>query len=101
MSVLLRAVHKLDDTRSYLDDLKEQGWCFVEFESSLDEWGHSERPVNITEPVDHLKQFFQQSSSEKQKCSAPFGFGYSSVDHKEGLRVLTGRRLLNGTTLIS
>jgi len=35
-----------------------------------------------------------KDTSTKNAHIGPFGFGYSTVDHKEGLRVLTGSRLI-------
>jgi len=70
-----------------VNDLKNNGWCFIRIE-------HPPPQQSILEQLaEGLPKLFSLSPEEKQKHSAPHGYGYSMVDHKEGLRVLTGERL--------
>jgi len=64
-------------------DLKRNGWCFV----------RGEQPA-FAEFASLLPSFFSLSPEQKQLHTGPYGFGYSAVDHKEGIRVLTGNRLI-------
>lgn len=81
------------------EELKEQGWAFVSGISVVasTRWAPDDRRTPLIFPVGELVEeslkFFAQEKEFKEKHSASFGFGYSAVDHKEGLRVLTGPRL--------
>jgi len=88
-------VHKLD-AQQYFDsfgippkpsselvnDLSKNGWCFIQFQQD-----------DLVDFAKKLPKFFSLSPEEKRKHTGPYGFGYSAVDHKEGIRVLTGDRL--------
>lgn len=45
----------------------------------------------VDDLIHKLKKFFKDP--EKTSYSGTFGFGYSAVDHKEGFRILTGKRM--------
>lgn len=68
--------------KEFLDEFIVNGWIFVEM------------PKEITHHIDNLTKelsgFFCSSNGEKQKMKGPFGFGYSNVPHKEGVRFFTG-----------
>jgi len=66
------------------DLLHARGWCFVRL------------PTNMRfdkSMVKALHAFFDESAESKARYEAPFGYGYSTVDHKDGLRLLTGSRI--------
>jgi len=65
-----------------LEDLKRNGWCFISYENEV-----------LIKFMTELSSFFSLSPEAKQKYAGPHGFGYSLVDHKEGIRVLTGQKL--------
>lgn len=73
----------------------KKGWAFVsglsEILSKSEQDGS--KTFAVPELVEESLKFFGREKEFKEKHSAAFGFGYSAVDHKEGLRVLTGRRL--------
>jgi len=66
-------------------EFKDKGWCFVKLPPKF--------PYSEIEK--QLAPFFSKSEEYKAKHSGPYGFGYSEVPHKEGLRLLTGNRLFN------
>lgn len=66
-----------------IDALRTRGWCFVELDEVL----------RCDALVRGLGDFFAQDDATKRRYTAPFSYGYSRVDHKEGLRLLTGSRL--------
>jgi len=43
--------------------------------------------------LQQVEPFFQKPEEKKTPLEGPYGFGYSSFSHKEGIRVLTGYRL--------
>ena len=77
-----------DAARQVMRDLLHaRGWCFVRLPQSLRLAGS---------PVKALRDFFADTAESKARYEAPFGYGYSTVDHKDGLRLLTGySRLTN------
>jgi len=88
-----RTVHDLDSkggirrmmfkpSDEMIADLKINGWCFIRYEQAT-----------LAEFAATLPSFFSLSPEQKQPHTGPYGFGYSAVDHKEGIRVLTGSRL--------
>jgi hypothetical protein len=66
-------------------DLEKNGWMFVQL------------PTSITEKhnalLNQFSEFFGKKSEEKNKLIGPYGFGYSSVPHKEGVRYFTGNAI--------
>jgi len=64
------------------EELREKGWCFVRLSDDL----------CTKELSENLEKFFAKDAQDKNRYSAEHGFGYSEVDHKEGLKVLTGWR---------
>jgi len=64
----------------------DKGWCFARMPS---EFPSTKNLSSI------FGKFFSQGDSVKNKYAGPFGFGYSTVPHKEELRILTGYRLNN------
>jgi len=51
--------------------------------------------VVSTEEISALEKFFALDLDEKLHYSEKFSFGYSTVDHKEGLHLFTGPRALS------
>lgn len=73
---------KKKEVRTQMRDLLHaRGWCFVRLPESM----------RLQKPLENaLHKFFAESAESKSRYEAPFGYGYSAVDHKEGLRFLTG-----------
>jgi len=81
--------------------LQNQGWFFLSapslFYSTMDPWKFKEvmpdNPTVVsTEEISALEKFFASNLDEKLSYSEKFSFGYSTVDHKEGLHLYTGFR---------
>ena len=69
---------------SLVKDLSTKGWGFLEMDQDL---------VDLIPPMTKaITSFFNKDAEEKKAHQGPYGFGYSQVDHKEGLRILTGWR---------
>lgn len=71
-----------NNTSALIEQLQTKGWAFMQLD---------DRMLVPRELTDALIDFFKNPDREsKMKYSAPSNFGYSHVDHKEGIRVLTG-----------
>jgi len=81
----MRRSRPVQDASGMFEDFREKGWCFVKLPEKFPFAALAE----LTQQVEH---FFSLDEKTKQLHSGPFGFGYSSLDHKEGIRVLTGLR---------
>jgi hypothetical protein len=82
-SILTRPNNK-DAINKLVSDLKQRGWSFIQ----LDETLLPPQPL-----IDMLLKFFTVATQDQKDASSAAGsLGYSRVDHKEGLRLLTGDR---------
>jgi len=75
---------KIVDPHRMGKELQQKGWCFLEFPENIFE---------LEKLTNQLSTFFSSPQNIKENYSGPYGFGYSSVSHKESLRVLTGLRM--------
>jgi hypothetical protein len=76
----------LKETTNLLrSELEKNGWCFVLLSPEL-----VKMQKNL---LSSFSEFFGLAEGVKKRSSGAYGFGYSAVPHKEGVRILTGERL--------
>ena len=65
-------------------EFKTNGWCFVRLSSNPQSF-----VTQLMQISESLSDFFALDRAEKSNYASSNPFGYSRVDHKEGIRVLT------------
>eukprot|EP01122_Echinamoeba_exundans_P009538 TRINITY_DN3403_c0_g1_i1.p1 TRINITY_DN3403_c0_g1~~TRINITY_DN3403_c0_g1_i1.p1 ORF type:complete len:372 (+),score=54.33 TRINITY_DN3403_c0_g1_i1:79-1194(+) len=62
------------------NQLKTRGWCILNLDEQIE---------SVPQLVDEMEKFFALPQEAKDKCRISPQFGYSKVDHKEGVRFLS------------
>jgi isopenicillin N synthase-like dioxygenase len=80
----------LDDAREILrlqQEFETNGWCFVRLSNNDRSFESQLNHIN-----ESLLEFFASDQNQKSPYLSPNAFGYSRVDHKEGIKLLTDQQ---------
>jgi len=78
--LLVGSTHEMNRLEN---EFKTHGWCFIRLPNDNDQLGK-----RIDDARSELDRFFTLSEQEKSDFKSSTAFGYSRIDHKEGIKVL-------------